>query len=251
MWQRLDETPYLINVYPEERFANSSPPLPSSSMGFDDMEDQMMLSSDEEDEEDDDDLEVESDTNTTDGRIPDLMLSEGGSPTSQPVLEDIDWGEVDDELADFMGSEADDTDLDSRNGNEGYDSGCDSDTITADGPIKNPLTANNDSLQVAPGNKRDRSTTPPHDSDDDSKKLVDTNPSLLKSPLSKRVRLSNSRTSSLRNLTLSADDPSVGESGIPSPAHSQSEKGDKDGSSKGGNDEDDFDLDAEFANEFN
>ncbi|KAF3942124.1 hypothetical protein ABW19_dt0205962 [Dactylella cylindrospora] len=237
MWQKLDETPYLINVYPEDRFANSSPPLPSSSMGFDEMEDQMMLSSDEEEEDDED---LDSEIHTLDGRpgvIPDLLLPEQEEPP--PDLHDLNWDEMDKDLADFMGSEADDTDLESRNGIDAYES--DTESNSGDQP--------NDTLKVAVSNKRDRSATPPPDSTDEQRLVVNTpqEKELLKSPLSKRVRLSNSRSSSLRNLSLSAEEPPVGESGMPSPAQSQ---GEKEESVRDDDEEDDFDLEAEFANEF-
>ncbi|EWC48229.1 hypothetical protein DRE_02333 [Drechslerella stenobrocha 248] len=244
MWQRLDETPFLINVYPEDRFGNSSPPLPSSSMGFDDLEDQMELSSDEEEEDDDGD----SDIHTLDGRpgvIPDLMLPE---EEERPDLHDLNWDEMDRDLADFMGSEADDTDLESRNGAEAYES----DTESASGDQPSESGSGSSSLKVAlSNNKRDRSATPPPDGTEEQQpqRLPTSEPrekELLKSPLSKRVRLSNSRSSSLRNLTLSAEEPPIGETGIPSPAQSN---GGKEGSVRD-EEEDDFDLEAEFANEF-
>ncbi|KAK6349969.1 RNA polymerase II [Orbilia brochopaga] len=243
MWQKLDETPFLINVYPEDRFANSSPPLPSSSMGFDDLEDQMELSSDEEEDDDDGD----SDINTLDGRpgvIPDLMLPEESEPP--PDLHDLNWDEMDRDLADFMGSEADDTDLESRNGAEADES--DGESASGDPPT------NEGSLKVSlSNNKRDRSATPPPDGADEQARVTPAEPrekekEFLKSPLSKRVRLSNSRSSSLRNLTLSAEEPQIGETGMPSPA--QSNGGEKEGSVRGDEEEDDFDLEAEFANEF-
>ncbi|KAF3907066.1 hypothetical protein ABW21_db0200638 [Orbilia brochopaga] len=248
MWQKLDETPFLINVYPEDRFANSSPPLPSSSMGFDDLEDQMELSSDE--EEDDDD--ADSDINTLDGRpgvIPDLMLSGESEP---PDLHDLNWDEMDRDLADFMGSEADDTDLESRNGADADES--DGESASGDPPAT--LEGNgNGSLKVALGNnKRDRSATPPPDGADEQSRSTHPEPrekekEMLKSPLSKRLRMSNSRSSSLRNLTLSAEEPQIGETGMPSPA--QSNGGEKEGGSvRGDEEEDDFDLEAELANEF-
>ncbi|EPS39141.1 hypothetical protein H072_7051 [Dactylellina haptotyla CBS 200.50] len=233
MWQKLDETPFLINIFPEDRFGNSSPPLPSSSMGFDDLEDHMELSSDE--EEDDGD----SDIHTLDGRpgvIPELMLPEEGAPP--PDLHGLNWDEMDQDLADFMGSEADDTDLESRNGADPYES--DNESNSGD------LTG--DALKMALSTKRDRSATPPPDEAGEQKIPVSEpkEKELLKSPLSKRVRLSNSRSSSLRNLSLSAEEPQVGESGMPSPAQSH---GEKEGSVRD-DDEDDFDLEAEFANEF-
>ncbi|KAJ6261809.1 hypothetical protein Dda_2608 [Drechslerella dactyloides] len=244
MWQKLDETPFLINVYPEDRFANSSPPLPSSSMGFDDLEDQMELSSDEEEDDDDGD----SDINTLDGRpgvIPDLMLPEESEPP--PDLHDLNWDEMDRDLADFMGSEADDTDLESRNGTDAYES--DNESASGDQPHDAA------SLKVSlSNNKRDRSATPPPDGADEQARVAPVEPreprekELLKSPLSKRVRLSNSRSSSLRNLTLSAEEPQIGESGMPSPAQSNGEQG---GGSVRDEEEDDFDLEAEIENEFN
>ncbi|KAK6516679.1 RNA polymerase II [Arthrobotrys conoides] len=234
MWQKLDETPFLINIYPEERFANSSPPLPSSSMGFEDLDDHMELSSDEEEDDDDD---VDSDINTLDGRpgvIPDLLLP--GEAEEPPDLHDINWDEMDRDLQEFMGSEADDTDLESRNGAD-YES--DGESNSGDQP---------DGLKVSFGNKRDRSATPPPDGTDEQKIVVSEprEKEMLKSPLSKRLRMSNSRSSSLRNLTLSAEEPKVGESGMPSPAQSN---GDKEESVHGG-EEDDFDLEAELGNEF-
>ncbi|KAK6544181.1 RNA polymerase II [Orbilia ellipsospora] len=235
MWQKLDETPFLINVYPEDRFANSSPPLPSSSMTFDDLEDHMELSSDEEEEDDD----ADSDIHTLDGRpgvIPELMLPEQSEPP--PDLHDLNWDEMDRDLKDFMGSDADDTDLESRNGADAYES--DNESSSGDQP--------GGSLKVSLSTKRDRSATPPPDETDEQKITVSEpkEKELLKSPLSKRVRLSNSRSSSLKNLSLSAEEPQVGESGMPSPAQSN---GEKEGSVRG-DDEDDFDLEAEFANEF-
>ncbi|KAK6536396.1 RNA polymerase II [Arthrobotrys megalospora] len=232
MWHKLDETPFLINIYPEDRFANSSPPLPSSSMGFDDLEDHMELSSDEEEEDDDGD----SDIHTLDGRpgvIPDLLLP---GETEQPDLHDINWDEMDRDLQEFMGSEADDTDLESRNGVD-YES--DSESVSGDQP---------DGLKVSFGNKRDRSATPPPDGMDEQKIVVSEprEKEMLKSPLSKRLRLSNSRSSSLRNLSLSAEEPKVGESGMPSPAQSN---GDREESVRD-EEEDDFDLEAELGNEF-
>ncbi|RVD80777.1 uncharacterized protein DFL_008668 [Arthrobotrys flagrans] len=234
MWHKLDETPFLINIYPEDRFANSSPPLPSSSMGFDDLDDHMELSSDE--EEDDDD-EGDNDIHALDGRpgvIPDLLLP--GETEEPPDLHDINWDEMDKDLQEFMGSEADDTDLESRNGAD-YES--DSESNSGD---------QNDGLKVSFGSKRDRSATPPPDGTDEQK-IVVSEPrerEMLKSPLSKRLRLSNSRSSSLRNLTLSAEEPKVGESGMPSPAQSN---GDREESVRD-EEEDDFDLEAELGNEF-
>ncbi|KAF3906383.1 hypothetical protein ABW20_dc0104578 [Dactylellina cionopaga] len=235
MWQKLDEMPFVINVYPEDRFANSSPPLPSSSMGFDDLEDHMELSSDEEEDDDDGD----SDIHTLDGRpgvIPELLLPEEAEPP--PDLHDLNWDEMDRDLADFMGSEADDTDIESRNGAD-FD---ESDTESASGDQPN------DGLKVSLNNKRDRSATPPPDGTDEQRIVVaePREKELLKSPLSKRLRLSNSRSSSLRNLSLSAEEAPAGELGMPSPAQSN---GEKEGSVRD-EEEDDFDLEAEFANEF-
>lgn len=259
-WERQDETPYLINVHPDDRIP-SSPMMAPSSMGFEDLEDQMMLSSD-----------GEGERNLEEMRDADDIMPSNNSPP--PNLQEIDWGDVDDELLEFMGSDAEDLDGETDTGGQ-----SDNESVSSDTEKRGRRTS------II--GKRDRSTTPPPDEDEaaaaaavaekDRPKPQVKKADKLKVPssrLAKRQKLARNRTTSLRNVMSSQEDLS-GEAGMLSPASSQVDHdsdgendadgdgedeadaeadGNKDKSADGDNNDDDddndFDFEAEMAKEF-
>ncbi|KAI0836232.1 hypothetical protein F5Y06DRAFT_112481 [Hypoxylon sp. FL0890] len=131
-WKKLDETPYLIQVHPADRNAetpleegSASPPRPkitivtSGRQLFEDeandgAEDGDADGSEEEDDEDedDDDDDFEDRYNVMPPELRDGQIS--------PIddLDGMEWGDVDKELEEFMGSDIDDSDFESTQGTD-------------------------------------------------------------------------------------------------------------------------------------
>ncbi|KAI1098146.1 hypothetical protein F4804DRAFT_136897 [Jackrogersella minutella] len=135
-WARLDETPYLIQIHPADRNAetpleegSASPPQPKRitivTSGRQLFEDEMDDGADDGDadgsgdEEDDDDEEEDDDEDDFQDRFnvmpPELMDGEH-SPIDD--LGGMEWGDVDKELEEFMGSDVDDSDFESTQGTD-------------------------------------------------------------------------------------------------------------------------------------
>jgi RNA polymerase II subunit A-like phosphatase len=144
-------------------------------------------------------------------------IEEGHSPIDD--LKGFDWGEIDDELNEFMGS----------------DSENDSDTSTASDSSRT-------SKKSARGVKRphDQANTGESDSDDDSSKL------------SKRVKKANARSTSLK--TVKTPNSIQSESSLPTPGVTGDEDGDDEpvDQTAVGDEDDGFedDLEADLMAEF-
>ncbi|KAI0164564.1 hypothetical protein GGR57DRAFT_489417 [Xylariaceae sp. FL1272] len=227
-WKKLSVMPYLVDIHPEDRTSQGSEgsskqlnsPLstlaldgikPGSTEDF--MADDADESADEEDEEDHD--QEDEDLGLYD-EMPDAIPD--GEPSPIETLNAMGWDDVDEELKEFMGSDAE-SDMDSV-------MGADTDTET-DEPK---------------GMKR---------------KLGDMGvPSELDgtgSVLSKKQRMARARTTALRNVKNAGDEDGEG-SGLPTPMGTGDEEDvgaeARAGASGGDEDDDDFaDLEAELAAE--
>ncbi|OTA89367.1 hypothetical protein M434DRAFT_52094, partial [Hypoxylon sp. CO27-5] len=140
-WRKLDETPYLIQVHPADRNAETP-------------------------------------------------LEEDGQHSPIDDLEEMEWGDVDKELEEFMGSDIDDSDLEST---QGTDHGTDYGTDTESEEPK--------------GKKRKLG----EDTDDDASE--DAGGSVL----AKKQRIAKARTTGLRNVRNATDEEDEEGSGLPTP----------------------------------
>lgn len=218
-WEKEDETPYLVQIHDQDRVReegfNSSAPSSihdsdeSSSSGSSDEETGDSLPASQEDPETD-----------TEGLIPE-DYEEGHSPIDG--LKEVNWGGVDDELAEFLGDDDDDDDEDSAN---------DSDASSA-----------SDSSRVSRASRGSRRgvkrpvgeiSTDESDTDEESN-------------LTKRVRTAKSRTTGLKTVK-TADGES--ESSLPTPGVTGDEGNEDDVDQIPTNDEGDGeDEDDEFEKE--
>lgn len=107
-WRRLEETPYLITLHPEDL-----KPRPSDGEKGDPIRDDGSLSSSDEDDDGELDEDGEDDgrddTDDLEGVVPD-ELEENLSPVDG--FKSYDWKEVNDDLADFLGSDNEDSEDD-------------------------------------------------------------------------------------------------------------------------------------------
>ncbi|KAI0880889.1 uncharacterized protein GGS22DRAFT_77783 [Annulohypoxylon maeteangense] len=227
-WKKMDEDQYLVQIHPADRNAetplegSASPPRPkritiytSGQQFFEDDQDEedddgdADGSGDEEEEDDDDeDDELEDRFNVM---PPELMDGEH-SPIED--LGGMEWGDVDKELEEFMGSDIDDSDFEST---QGTDHGTDTET---DEP-----------------KSRKRKLGEDGDNDDDLGE------SATGSVLAKKQRIAKARTTGLRNVRNATDEEDAEGSGLPTPLGT----GDEDANGVGDDDDDDFaDLEAEL-----
>ncbi|OTA65755.1 hypothetical protein K449DRAFT_326580 [Hypoxylon sp. EC38] len=178
-WRKLDETPYLIQVHPADRNAetpleegSASPPRPKITI----VTSGRQLFEDE----------------VNDGDRYNVMPLELRDGQHSPIddLEEMEWGDVDKELEEFMGSDIDDSDLEST---QGTDHGTDYGTDTESEEPK--------------GKKRKLG----EDTDDDASE--DAGGSVL----AKKQRIAKARTTGLRNVKNATDEEDEERSGLPTP----------------------------------
>lgn len=204
-WAKLDETPYLIQVHPADRVGeapieegSASPPRPkitiitSGRQLFedelpDDGEDNDADNSGDEDDEDDEDDEEEEDDDLRD-RF-NVMPAELGDGQRSPVddLDGMEWGDVDKELEEFMGSDVDDSDFEST---QGTDRGTDTES------------------EEPKGKKRKLGES--MEDDEDGGRVTG-------SVLAKKQRIAKARTTGLRNVRNATDEEDAEGSGLPTP----------------------------------
>ncbi|KAI1248273.1 hypothetical protein MGN70_010523 [Eutypa lata] len=239
-WKKLEEAPYLIDIHPADREAStpledgeegeesaggvgaptSRPSRPKITIvrsgqqsfpqpngddaGEDGDEEDESGGEVEDDDNDDEDAEVEDRYNVM---PPEL---EDGAQSPIDDLGKMEWGDVEKELEEFMGSDMDDSDMDSTD--RGFDSDRDD--------------------EQPKGQKRKYGD----DADDED---ADENANNEEgSALAKKQRLAKARTTGLRNVKNAADDEGAeGEgSGLPTPMGTSDEA---DGGAKGGRGNDD------------
>ncbi|KAI9787772.1 MAG: Carboxy-terminal domain (CTD) phosphatase [Geoglossum umbratile] len=180
-WQRLDEEPYLIPVHPDDRGE------PASTVYDPQLDDGAILSSDDE--------------GVSDGE--NGITDEGAAPSGENIdTWDLDWNETNKELDDWLGSEADDSDVES----------------IASGVSDSSLGGTK---------KRKRSASPSADGDtetDNGDGLASTADDLKGSRLAKRQLLARNRTTSLKEVATVTDQDSKS-SGLPSPEATGGEDG--------------------------
>ncbi|KAI2464851.1 hypothetical protein F4781DRAFT_52814 [Annulohypoxylon bovei var. microspora] len=221
-WKRLDENQYLIQIHPADRDAetpleegSASPPRPkritivTSGRYF---EDEMNDGDDDggdadgSGDDDDDDEDDEEDDDEFEDRFnvmpPELMDGEH-SPIED--LGGMEWGDVDKELEEFMGSDVDDSDFEST---QGTDLGTDTES------------------EEPKSRKRKLG-----DDGDDGETGEATG-----SVLAKKQRIAKARTTGLRNVRNATDEEDDEGSGLPTPLGT----GDED--AKGGDEDDDEDF---------
>ncbi|KAH9890813.1 hypothetical protein F4778DRAFT_368632 [Xylariomycetidae sp. FL2044] len=233
-WEKLDETPYLIQVHPADRAAqtplddeeeeegSASPPRPpritivqngnpvfqNENHGDADDGDAEDSGEDDEDGDDGDDDDGDGDRYAP----PEL---EDGQHSPIDDFKDMKWGEIDDELREMLGSDADDSDFEST---QGTDQETDGD---GDG-LRNM--------------KRKIGDVDGGDSEAEAAGSV----------LAKKQRMAKARTTGLRNVKNAGEDDGDG-SGLPTPMVTGDEE-DARGESKAGNHQDgdgDMDMDEE------
>ncbi|KAI9878677.1 MAG: Carboxy-terminal domain (CTD) phosphatase [Pleopsidium flavum] len=261
-WQRVDEDPYLIPVHPEDRGEPTSS-LPGSSPSKDGVyydakiDDTTILSSSEEDGGVP--TEDESDTSALHIRTDAIVVDdpEGVMPS---VFEDEqspvggtneDWDQMKDELADFLGSDADDSDGDS---------------VASESSVRSSKTTSTSS----PGTKRKFQEVEAGDADDKGAEVNGEGGEVTstdggRSSLEKRVKKAYERSTSLTNVATVAS-TSDKSSSLPTPENTgedDEEKGkgkergaegeagagadDGDGGGDGRDDDDDWgDLEADL-----
>ncbi|KAI1802523.1 hypothetical protein F4811DRAFT_528967 [Daldinia bambusicola] len=240
-WVKLDETPYLIQVHPADRNAetpieegSASPPRPKITIvtsGRQLFEDEINDVADDGDAdgsgEDEDEDEDEDDEEFNDRY--NVMPPEIGDGQHSPIddLDGMEWGDVDKELEEFMGSDMDDSDFEST---QGTDHGTDTDS-------EEPRTK-----------KRKLG-----DDDDDG----DVSEEAGGSVLAKKQRIAKARTTGLRNVRNATDEEDEEDSGLPTPMGTGDEddvtreatlkgNGEASGDEEGDDDDDFADLEAEL-----
>ncbi|KAI2627599.1 hypothetical protein GGR54DRAFT_422529 [Hypoxylon sp. NC1633] len=200
-WEKLDETPYLIQIHPADRNVetpveegSASPPRPritivtSGRQLFEEEVNEDGEDGDADNSEDDEGEESEDDDDDDFGDRYGVMPPELEDGQRSPVddLEGMEWGDVDKELEEFMGSDVDDSDMDSTQGTE---RGTDTDT------------------EEPKGRKRKLGD------DTDSEDGVGATGSVL----AKKQRLAKARTTGLRNVRNATDEEEEEGSGLPTP----------------------------------
>ncbi|KAI1643182.1 uncharacterized protein F4817DRAFT_266839 [Daldinia loculata] len=210
-WARLDETPYLIQVHPADRNAetpleegSASPPRPKITIvtsGRQLFEEQMNDAaedgdadgSDDDDEEEEEEEEEEDDDDENDDEEfhdrYNVMPPDIGDGQHSPIddLDGMEWGDVDKELEEFMGSDMDDSDFEST---QGTDRGTDTES-------------------EEPKSKK-RKLGDEDDEDDGSEEAGG-------SVLAKKQRIAKARTTGLRNVRNATDEEDEEDSGLPTP----------------------------------
>ena len=212
-WQRVDEEPYLIPVHPEDR-GDPTSSLPGSSPSKEGVyydakvDDTTILSSSEEDggvpTEDEADVPAPS---TLHIRTNDIMDDPEGVMPSD--LEDNqspvggtneDWDQMKDELADFLGSDAEDSDGDSV--------------------VSESSARSSKSTTLSPGTKRKFDEVDPGDTERGAEVNGEgpAGSSRSQSSLEKRVKKAYERSTSLTKVATVASGPDKGDSSsLPTP----------------------------------
>lgn len=198
-WEMVDEEPYLVNLHPDDRVKKQD---------LSDFSEMDRGTSGDESTDGDENAEVED----LDGDAP-PDLADGESPIES--LREVDWSSVDAELADFMGSDADDS--------------SDEGSVTS-----NSSDRSNKEPSSASKRKYHTDSEEPSESEAESK-------------LSKKQRLARSRTTGLKAVANSASEmPSEQDEGNPTDA----DDGDDTGLSQNGLDELEAEMEAEMMREF-
>lgn len=211
-WEKEPEEPYLVQIHEQDRVRedgfNSS--APSSVNDSDE-------SSDESESEHEDSNSVpasqEEEADDEEGVMPD-DIGEGHSPVDD--LKEFDWGEVDDELKEFLGS----------------DSENDSDASDASDTSRTSRGSNKSARREK--RKHDDITEDDDDSDEES-------------TLAKKQRIAASRSSGLQNVK--TPNSSLSESSLPTPGVTDGDQEEED-DDDGFDDDLEADLMAEFEKEF-
>ncbi|KAI9809618.1 MAG: hypothetical protein M1825_000050 [Sarcosagium campestre] len=257
-WRRLDERPYLIPLHPEDRAPSSASAAGGKagasgsgsagadpSVGLDEdvaaaaASSEAMLSSSEEElgESDEEGNTIRLTTNFED---PDGVVPEDLTDDHSPIdgFQNYDWQEVQDDLADYLGSENgdDDDDDDDDDEDDGEDEELDingtDDDVAASSDAESVVSSASasalsaDISQESRKRKRSRSSSPATSTNiivptstknttpltagitaDASQTGNDqSSSSLIKSRLAKRQQLARERTSSLKAVATHADD---------------------------------------------
>ncbi|KAI1458605.1 hypothetical protein F4805DRAFT_423987 [Annulohypoxylon moriforme] len=229
-WKKLDESQYLVEVHPADRNAetpieegSASPPRPKITIftsGQQYFEDEVNGEDDdgdadgsgEEDDEDDDEEDEDDELEDRFNVMPRELMDGEHSPIED--LGGMEWGDVDKELEEFMGSDIDDSDFEST---QGTDHGTDTES---DEP-------------------KSRKRKLGEDGDDDD----DAGDSATGSVLAKKQRIAKARITGLRNVRNATDEEDEEGSGLPTPLGT----GDEDANGGGNEDDDEFaDLEAEL-----
>jgi len=221
-WEKEPEEPYLVQIHESDRVRDEGfhSSAPSSINDSDESSDD----SESENEE----LSIvpasqEEEAIDEEGVMPD-DIEEGHSPVDD--LKEFDWGEVDDELKEFLGS-------DSENDSDASDA-SDSSRVSR-GSMR--------SITSRGGKRKHEDVTDDDDSDEES-------------TLAKKQRIANNRTTGLK--TVKTPNSVLSESSLPTPGVTGDEEGDDMDLNPPGDDEDDddgfeddleADLMAEFAKE--
>ncbi|KAI1371600.1 hypothetical protein F4677DRAFT_304721 [Hypoxylon crocopeplum] len=199
-WIRLDETPYLIQVHPADRNADTpvegsaSPPRPritivtqGNHMFENEVDDEVDEGDADNSEDDDDDGDDDDDDYDLRDRY-NVMPPELGDGQRSPVddLQGMEWGDVDKELEEFMGSDGDESDLEST---QGTDRDADTDSEEPKG--------------------KKRKLGEDGDGSDDGEATG--------SILAKKQRIAKARTTGLRNVRNATDEEDGEGSGLPTP----------------------------------
>ncbi|KAI6088337.1 hypothetical protein F4821DRAFT_234327 [Hypoxylon rubiginosum] len=195
-WEKLDETPYLIEVHPADRTAGTpvegegSPTRPritivnSGRQLYDDDLNEEAEDGDGEHSGEDDDEDDEDDERYN--AMPDF---EDGERSPVEDLEGMEWGDLDKELEEFIGSDMDDSDFESTQGTD--------------------LGGGTDTESEAPDRKRKRNEV-----EDEATGSV----------LSKKQRIAKARTTGLRNVRNATDEEDPEGSGLPTPINTNDEE---------------------------
>ncbi|XXH01040.1 condensin complex non-SMC subunit Cnd1 [Hypoxylon texense] len=234
-WERLDETPYLIEVHPADRTVETpvdgggSPPHPRIKIIHPDrqlFEDDFNEEAEDGDGEHSGDEDEDDEDDDYEDRYGAMPNFEDGERSPVEDLEGMEWGDLDKELEEFIGSDMDDSDFEST---QGTDLGGGTDTESEE------------------PNKRKRKFG--EEDDDES----------TGSALAKKQRIAKARTTGLRNVKNATDEEDPEGSGLPTPIHTNDEEdggreatsatlgGSKENEEVGEEDDDDFaDLEAEL-----
>ncbi|KAI4864473.1 hypothetical protein F4820DRAFT_335100 [Hypoxylon rubiginosum] len=199
-WEKLDEAPYLIEVHPADRTAETpvegggSPQRPritiinSGRQLFADEFNEEAEDGDGEHSGDEDEDDEDDDYDSRYSAMPNF-----GDGERSPVedLEGMEWGDVDKELEEFIGSDMDDSDFEST---QGTDVGGGTDTESEE------------------SNKRKRKFG--EDEEDEATGSV----------LAKKQRIAKARTTGLRNVRNATDEEDPEGSGLPTPINTNDEE---------------------------
>ncbi len=215
-WEKLDETPYLVEIHESDRIREEGFDSGSSTRTDSEESSEESASDDETDSKPASQEEPAYD----DGVIPDdVMDQEGRSPVD--LLQSFDWSLAEDDLDEFLGSDAGNSDSDSDSGSVTSDASRGSRAST-----KSPRTK-----------KRKFNEAAEEDENSDEE-----------STLAKKQRIANSRSSGLQNVK--TPNSTRSENSLPTPGVT----GDEDGGEDGGGDGDDGsfedDLEADLMAEF-